>query len=338
MDSPIRIGLLGCGFQGRFHAANIAAHNRAELAVCCDINPTPARSLAESHRVDWTADYQSVLRDPAIDAVVIATTTSTHAGLAEEAANYGKHILLEKPMALSVEECLDIEAAVTAADVTLMIGYKFRFMQAAIAAREAVPHPVVLSAHTLYDFTQETSSWVDDRDLSGGRVTSSMVHSVDLLRFLAGSEVTAVTAAGGNLVIDGLGDLDNVVATLEFESGAVASLLHGTAGQSELLSVWSFQTAGRGVNATIHAHGRRVIIHDSAAAGPPHEVFDGTPDPFAAGTAELLDQFIIAVETGESSSATGRDGTMGIIICRAIEEAVATGTRCHVRPPGNDPG
>jgi predicted dehydrogenase len=164
------------------------------------------------------------------------------------------------------------------------------------------------------------------------------VHSVDLLRFLAGSEVVAVTAAGGNLVIDGLGDIDNVVATLEFASGSVASLLHGTAGQSELLSVWSFQTAGRGVNATIHAHGRRVIIRDAGVAEAPRALFDGTSDPFAAGTAELLEHFITAVETGDSSSATGRDGTMGIVICRAIEEAVATGTRRAVLPPTNGSG
>lgn len=219
----------------------------------------------------------------------------------------------------------------------MMIGYKFRFMAATVAAKRAVPHPVVLSAHTLYDFAQDTSSWVNDRGLSGGRVTSSLVHSVDLLRFLAGSEVTRVMAAGGNLVIDGLDDLDNVVATLEFSGGAVASLLHGTAGESELLSVWSFQTAGKGVNATIHAHGRNVTIHHSASGRPADEIVDETTDRFAAGTPELLDAFIKAIDAGGAESATPRDGTMAVLICRAIEDAVATGMPQQIQPPPADP-
>jgi len=330
VPDPIRVALVGCGFQGRYHAANIAAHGRAELAVCCDIDEALATAVGDRHSAAATTDYQAVLDDATIDAVVIATTTNTHAPLAIAAAAHGKHVLLEKPMALDVTECLAIEEAVATAGITMMIGYKFRFMQSAIAARHAVPEPLVLTAHTLYDYTQDTSSWVNDRSLSGGRVTSSMVHSVDLLRFLAGAEVTAVTAIGGNLAIEGLNDLDNVVATLQFDNGAVASLVHGTAGESDLLSVWSFQTAGRGVNATIHQHGRRVVIHDSSTDHPATATVDKIDDPFAAGMMELLDAFLEAIAAGGPASAGPRDGTMALLICQAIEAAVATGRSQHI--------
>ncbi len=325
MPDPIRVAVAGCGFQGQYHAANIAAHDRAELAVCCDIDGRLARNVGNRYGAAATTNYQAVLDDATIDAVVIATTTNTHAPLAIAAAAHDKHVLLEKPMALDVSECLAIEAAVAAAGITMMIGYKFRFMQSAIAARRAVPEPLVLTAHTLYDYTQNTSSWVNDRSLSGGRVTSSMVHSVDLLRFLAGAEVTTVTAIGGNLAIEGLNDIDNVVAALQFDNGAIASLVHGTAGESDLLSVWSFQTAGRGINATIHQHGRRVVIHDASTDDPATARVDAIDDPFAAGTMELLDAFLEAIATEGPATAGPRDGTIALLICRAIEAAVATG-------------
>jgi predicted dehydrogenase len=335
MPDRIRIAVIGCGFQGSYHAANVISHERTELVVCCDTERSRAEGLATRYGTLAASDPDVVLADPRVDAVIVATTTNTHRSLALAAAAAGKDILLEKPMALDVAECLDIERAVANAGVTLMIGYKFRFMAAVVAARQAVPHPLVLTAHTLYDHSQNTSSWVNDRSLSGGRVMSSLVHSIDLLSFLAGCPITAVTGAGGNLAIDGLDDIDTLVATLEFESGAVASLVHGTAGESPLLSVWSFQTAARGVNATIHAHGRRMRLHDTSVEPDPPELIDPIQDPFAAGTAELLDAFVGAVDAGGATSAGPRDGTMAVLISRAIEEAVASGRRVTIRPPGS---
>jgi len=330
---PYRFALLGCGFQGRYHAANIATHSRASLEVCCDLDRARARSLSDEYGAGWHTDYRAVLEDIGTDAVVIATTTNTHHEMALAAAAAGKHILLEKPMAVNVMECLAIDEAVRRAGVCLMVGYKFRFMESVRRAKQAVGTPLILTAHTLYDLTQEISSWVNDRALSGGRLMSSLVHAVDLLRFLAGAEVTAVTAAGGNLAIEGLNDIDGVVATLEFSNGAVASLVHGTAGESALVSVWSFQTAGRGVNATIYAHGRRALIHRAGSPDEPAEYVDPTPDPFAAGTAELLDAFIHAIDLGEVGSADAHDGVMAVVVSRAIEKAVHTGSRQTIEPP-----
>lgn len=288
--------------------------------------PEAARSLAAAFGVDrWADDTTSILEDPGIDAVVIATTTHSHAPLAIAAARHGKHILLEKPMAVSVEECLAVEQAVRAAGVTLMVGFKFRFAPAVVAAKHAVPEPIVLTAHTLYDAEQTAATgWVNDRSLSGGRLMSSLVHSIDLLRFLSGSEPIRVGAEGGNLAIDGLGEPDNAVATILFENGSIGSIVHGTAGRSGLMSTWSFQSAGRGVNATVFDHGRRMRLHD-VSADQQRDLVDPVEDAFAAGMEPLMRAFADSVRSGRPTPPDARDGTISVIVSRLIERSIATG-------------
>lgn len=320
-----RLALIGCGFQGAYHARSASSSPHADLVVCCDSNIERAMSLSQANGVgEWSSDWKSVVARSDIDGVVIATTTHTHAEIAIGAAQAGKHILLEKPMATSVADCIRIEEEVARAGVMLMVGFKFRFAPAVRRARRAVPDPIVLTAHTLYDLEQVTAGWVNDRSLSGGRLMSSLVHSVDILRFLSGSEPVRVGAEGGALAVAGLSDPDNTVATVLFDNGTIASLVHGTAGKSGLLSVWSFQSAGRGVNATVFDHGRRLVLHDRSASEMAHFV-DDVEDPFAAGMDQLVDRFARAVLDGDHPGPGPRDGTISVAVSRLIERAMLTG-------------
>jgi predicted dehydrogenase len=212
------VAVIGCGFQGGIHAANVAASSRADLLWCADLEPDRAARLAEETGAGRATErLEDVWEDPDVDAVIIATTTHTHHDLALTAALHGKHMLLEKPMALSVAECLEIERACVEAGVRVVLGYKFRFTAAAIAARAAVPDPRVLVAQTLYDPAPPgASSWVNDRSLSGGRLVSSLVHSVDLLRYLSGDEVIRVFAEAALVSDPSLDQADTSVATLLF--------------------------------------------------------------------------------------------------------------------------
>ena len=319
------VAVVGCGFQGGIHARNVAASPRAELVVCADLEGDRAARLAAEAGAQRSTDrVADVWDDPAVDVVVLATTTNTHHELALAAAQHGKHMLLEKPMAITVEECLDIERACREAGVVAVLGYKFRFTAAVIAARAAVPRPRVLLAQTLYDPAATGShTWVNDRAASGGRLVSSLVHAVDLLRFLSGDEVVRVFAEAALVTDQSLGEPDTAVATLVFKGGAIGSLVHGTAGASGLVSTWSFQAADAGVNATIHDHGRRLTLHRSGADDT--TVIDACPDPFEAGTGPLFEALVAAV-AGEDVDVPGpRDGTMSLLISRCVEEAIETG-------------
>lgn len=328
----LRVALIGCGFQGHHLAAALTDSERCELAVCCDTDAARAEALASAlpHAPRVVDDWEAAIHDPAVDAVVVATTTHTHLELALATTAAGRHLLLEKPMAATVADCLAIERAAAEHGVVLMVGYKFRFAPAVAAAKARVPHPVVVTAHTMYDASQETSGWVNDPALSGGRLTSSLVHSVDLMRDLAGSEIVRVQAEGGNLAIAGLGQPDNAVATVRFANGSIGALLHGSAGRSELLSNWSFQTIGVGTNATIHDHGRQAVLH---TAGAETEFFaDPVADPFQVGMRPMVDEFAGAVAAGRAHNATARDGTAALAICRAVEAAIATGEPQDLAP------
>ena len=323
--TPHGVAVIGCGFQGRIHARNVADSKRAELIACADVDMGRASTLAAATRAGRATDrLEDIWTDPDVDLVIIATTTHTHHQLALAAARYGKHLLLEKPMAMTVQECLDIERACDAAGVVAVLGYKFRFTAAVVAARAAVPKPRVLIAQTLYDSTLvDPDSWVNDRALSGGRLVSSLVHSVDLLRFLSGEEVVRVFAEGATVDGRPTGESETATVTLLFTGGAIGSIVHGTAGASGLVSTWSFQTADAGVNATIHDHGRRLTLH--RVGEDDRIVVDPTEEPFEAGTAPLLEALLGAID-GEDGDVPGpRDGTLSLLIARCVEESIATG-------------
>ena len=319
------VAVVGCGFQGAIHARNVANSKRAELVACVDLDMTRATQLASTTGAARAGDrVEDLWNDPEIDVVIIATTTHTHRQLALEAARCGKHMLLEKPMAMTVDECLEIEEACEQAGIVAALGYKFRFTDAVIAAHNAVPNPRVLLAQTLYDpALVAVDSWVNDRSLSGGRMVSSLVHSVDLLRFLSGDEVVRVFAEGAKVDGRSSSELATATATLLFANGAIGSIVHGTAGASGLLSTWSFQASDSGVNATIHDHGRRLTLH--RAGETDITVVDPTREPFEAGTAPLFEALAAAVD-GEDVDVPGpRDGTLSLLISRCVEEAIATG-------------
>lgn len=319
------VAVLGCGFQGSIHARNVADSERADLVACVDVDKERAVQLAEATGAGSASDrLADVWAAQDVDVVVIATTTDTHHRLAREAARHGKHMLLEKPMALTVDECLEIERVCEDAGVVAVMGYKFRFSEAVTAARQAVPHPRVLTAHTLYDPAPEgANAWVNDRARSGGRLVSALVHSVDLLRFLSGDEIVRVFAEGASVTGHAVGESDTATATLSFRSGAIGSIVHGTAATSGLVSTWSFQTADLGINATIHDHGRRLTLHRAGETDT--TVVDPIEDPFAVGTAALFESLVSAV-AGEPVSVPGpRDGTLSLLVSRCVEESMATG-------------
>lgn len=328
--TPLGVAVLGCGFQGGIHARNVAASSRAELVTCADLDGERAIRLAADTGASGSTDRMGeVWDDPDVDVVVIATTSNTHHELALAAARHGKHLLVEKPMAVTVEECLDIERACDEAGVVAVLGYKFRFTAAVVAAREAVPHPRVLVAQTLYDPAPPgVTHWVNDRAVSGGRLVSSLVHAVDLLRFLSGDEVVRVFAEGTLVAEQSLGEPDTAVATLQFRNGAIGSIVHGTASASGLVSTWSFQAADAGVNATIHDHGRRLVIHRPGEGDT--TVVDPCEDPFEAGTAPLFEAMVSAVAGEAVDVPEPRDGTLSLLVSRCIEEAMQSGQPVEV--------
>ena len=227
MRGEIRVGLIGAGRIGRVHAENLAYRiPEADLVAVSDIFAEAAHKLAAELSIPAAyEDHRRILEDNRIDAVLICSSTDTHAQLIEEAAQAGKQMFCEKPIALDLQKIDRALAEVDRAGVKLMIGFNRRFdpnfrrVREIVAAGE-IGQPQILRI-TSRDPAPPPIEYVK---VSGGIFVDMTIHDFDMARYLMGSEVEAIYAAGGVLVVPAIGeagDVDTAVTTLHFASGAL---------------------------------------------------------------------------------------------------------------------
>jgi myo-inositol 2-dehydrogenase/D-chiro-inositol 1-dehydrogenase len=230
MTDRVRVALIGAGRIGQRHAATLAsAIPRAELAVIADVHGPSAETLAARVRCDrWSDDPVAVIADPAIDAVVIASSTDSHAPLIAAAAEAGKQIFCEKPIALDLEATDRALAAVEQAGVRLQIGFQRRFDRAYHRAKELI----VAGALGRIEFIRDTMRDPAPApraylETSGGLYRDMAIHNFDCVRWLMGDEVTELFAMGSAVVapvFQELGDIDTSVVTMRFAGDSLAEI------------------------------------------------------------------------------------------------------------------
>ncbi len=225
----IRAGVWGVGVWGEKHARVYHALPDAELAGVYDRDAGRAREVAARHGCRAFASPEELLA--ACDAVSVAVPTVAHREAVERAAAAGRHVLVEKPMALTVVECDAMIAAAARAGVTLQVGQVERFNPALRAARARVVEPKFIEAHRLALF--------QPRSLDIDVVFDLMIHDLDIVLEAVGRPLTAVSAVGV-AVLSGNEDIAN--ARLEFEGGCVANLTASRVSQDRLRRIRFFQS------------------------------------------------------------------------------------------------
>lgn len=223
------IGLIGAGFFGAVHAGALARIPSAPLAAVCSGDPESARAFAARHGGSAYPDWQTLLADPAIEAVVIATPHATHAEIAITALEAGKHVLLEKPMAATPAQCRAIEAAARAAGRLLMVGHVMHFFRPIMAARDILAsgelgRPVV-GRSTLVKLWMEANrrDWHLAPETGGGMLMTAGIHALDQLVWLMGGRVEGVHALAGAFFHDQRAD-DTAMLNLRFDDGRVGQV------------------------------------------------------------------------------------------------------------------
>jgi predicted dehydrogenase len=206
-----------------------------------------------------TTEIETVLDDDEVDAVLIATHHDSHAPFATQAAAAGKHIFLEKPMALTIEECLEIEEAVAKAGVKLMMGFKFRFAPLVARVKEMVPSPLVTVGQSLHSAMK---GWPLTAEKGGGPVLSNGCHAFDLVYWLNESEPVRISAAGGALTHPEHGLVDNAVVSVQFENGSIAAIIAGDSGNASYTSKFFFEVLDGQRTATLYER-----CHKAALSG-----------------------------------------------------------------------
>jgi predicted dehydrogenase len=241
MESPLRVGLIGSGK----HGSRYAKHIREDLPEIDLIglwrrNAGEGKRQARQYGCRYFHTYSDLLSDNSIDAVVVALPPALNRAVCEEAAYRGKHILLEKPMAINVRETIRICQAVSRCGVRLMVSQTLRFNAEVRAVKERIPQLGSLhSIHLSQRFEPSPLAWLDQCDLAGGGIVlHTGVHSFDLLRFLTQEEVEKVLCRMNQVVTRGTED--NFSAIMSFERNNIIASVMGsraTTGRNGLIEV-----------------------------------------------------------------------------------------------------
>jgi len=229
MQSPVNIGIIGAGRIGKIHAENIVSFmSQGRLKGIADVNLTPEiEAWAKNLGVESIEkDPATLLADPDLQAILICSSTDTHADFVVQAAKAGKHIFCEKPVDLTVEKVRAALDAVHQAGVKLQVGFNRRFDHNFRRVRELVESGAVGTPQLIKISSRDPAPPPPDYiAVSGGIFLDMTIHDFDMARYLAGSEVVEVYAAGANLIdpaIGKAGDVDTAIVTLRFESGVLA--------------------------------------------------------------------------------------------------------------------
>ncbi len=317
MNKKINLAVIGTGRMGSVHVRNLVQHiPEANLVAVCDIRLDVAQAVAESCGIQRVVqDYHELLADPGVEAVLIATSTNTHAEIIQECARAGKHIFCEKPLALELDKIDAALEVVALKGVKLMVGFNRRFDKSFRKVREIVAsgeigRPCILK--------------ITDRDpdfpameflrVSGGIFLDLTIHDFDMARFQVG-EVEEVYAVGSALLEPALkefGDTDTNIVTLKFANGAVGSIDNSRKavyGYDQRLEVFCSNGTAMAENekeTTICKGNRDGFL----TAVPPHFFMQR----YAPCYVDEVRQFIECVREDTPTPTTGLDGRAAVVL------------------------
>jgi predicted dehydrogenase len=230
----LRAAAIGVGSLGRHHARNyaeLAREGRIEFVGVCDIDPETAKRVSSDNGCRSFTDWQELL-DKA-DLVSIATPTETHAQVACAFLERGIHVLVEKPIAISLTDADKMIAAADSSGAKLMVGQLERFNPAMVALRPHVTQPLYFEIHRVSPFP--------NRSLDVDVVLDVMIHDLDAVQWLIGEDVkiAAIHAVGIPVISD---KVDAANARIEFENGAVANITASRIGTEKIRKTRFYQT------------------------------------------------------------------------------------------------
>ena len=335
----IRFGMIGAGGISTAHLPAIAAHAQAEIVCIADTNGALAEQRAEEYGAPRTcSSYEELMTMDDVDAVIVGVPTKFHADATIKAAQAGKHVLCEKPMARTLDECRAMIAAHEKAGTVLAMAFVRRFDQHWGQVRKMVQEgkagrPCMwrrIQASPTPAVPGESRQWYSESALSDGPLVESGAHDIDFLRYTFG-EVTTVTGHVEHL--RSYGDvLDNTIVILQLENGDSA-LVHWS---------WSLPRGSRAGFNGMDVIGPDGCIHDprrvdgkwtidiSKGDGVVESIpFENEHGPTTWFGGQLAD-FITAIQTGSEPRGTGEDGLKTQEVYAAAVRSMEEGRRMEL--------
>jgi predicted dehydrogenase len=207
----LRAAVIGAGYLGRFHAQKYAALEQAELVAIADPDAQARERLAAELGVAGIADYRELLGR--VDAVSVVTPTPLHFAIARDFLDAGAHVLVEKPITVTVAEARELVALAAARQRVLQVGHLERFNPAIVAVEGLLDRPRFIESNRLAPFKP--------RGTDVSVVLDLMIHDIDLIQNIVGSAVTSIDAVGAPVFTD---EIDIANARIRFANGCVADV------------------------------------------------------------------------------------------------------------------
>ena len=332
--TKLNVGLIGLGRLGRIYARDLATRIPCtRLTAVADVDSAAVDAVVREFGVErGSNDPASVFSDPAVDAVVIVTPTSTHREIVEGAVAAGKAIFCEKPLSISLDEALAIKGAVERSGVFFQMGFMRRFDRGFAAAKrrlaEGAIGDAVVFKSTSRDPYRPSIEYADPRS-SGGLNLDMGIHDCDIARWYMG-EVAAVQAIGGLLAypeLASVGDIDNAVISLIFASGRLGVIditrngIYGYDIMAELLGTRGTLRVGYLRETPLMVMTKGQVAHDTV----PYFM-----ERFAEAYTAQLENFARNVLEGHQPPITVEDGVAALIVAIAATEAQKSGQRVEI--------
>lgn len=308
----VRTAVIGCGHIGRYHLEKYAACADSRLVALVDVDGNEGRELAARYGVRSFTNYQDLFG--IVDAVSIAVPTSQHHAVAADCLQNGLHVLVEKPVTVTLDEADDLIKIARKTRRVLQVGQLERFNPVTLKLREVVSNPMFIECHRLAPFNVRGT----DVDV----VLDLMIHDIDLLLSLVGSPLVGLAASGAPVICD-TADIAN--ARLQFANGCVANV---TASRISLKSErkMRFFQKDTYVSADFQNRHLEVFRREGNGEGSPYIVSEQIAvegDSLALQIASFLE----SVATGSRPKVTGEDGR------QALETALQVGLALASRKP-----
>ncbi len=324
-----KVGIIGAGRIGRVHAQSITYHvANAEVKAMSDVRLEGVKEFAESLGIkEVYSDYKPIINDPEIDAVLVCSSTDTHSPISIEAMKAGKHVFCEKPIDFDLDRIAEVLQTEKETGVKLQIGFNRRFDHNFRAVKEAITSGKIGDTHIIKVTSRDPQAPpLEYVKVSGGMFMDMAIHDFDMVRYLSGSEVEEVYAAGGSMVnpeIGKLGDVDTAITTLKLANGAIAVIdnsreaAYGYDQRAEVFGSKGMVAVANDTDSTAV-----VSTNGGVVAEKPKFFF---LERYMQSFVDEMKDFIKAIAEDTAPPVTGIDGLKPVLIAMAAKKSLSEG-------------
>jgi UDP-N-acetyl-2-amino-2-deoxyglucuronate dehydrogenase len=337
-----RFGIIGCGRIAPRHADSLAEIDGTKLVQVCDVLEARARHFAEKYNASYCLDYHELLANPDVDIVNICTPSGLHAEMAIAALKAGKHVIVEKPMAMNVA---DADRMITTAKemnrklcIVLQNRYNPPMQDFYKAVRDGKIGRILLGSVTVRWYRPQeyyNDGWHGTKSMDGGALMNQSVHHIDALQWLVGVPVKSVFAYTATLAHQMEAE-DVGVVTVRFENGALATIEGSTVTYPQNLEAsvalfgekGSLKVGGTALNRKVFWKVAGEIEHEKEMLT--REEVD-PPSVYGASHQHVLEDMISAVEQDREPQTNGVEGRKSLVLVSAMYESAKTAHEIFIK-------